>query len=88
VSDAAVIGVPDTRWGEAVHAVVVVRQGHPAAGAASDAIAAELIAELTAWCRRELAGYKCPRSIAFARELPMSAAGKVLKTALRAAYGR
>ena len=87
VSDAAVIGVPDTRWGEAVHAVVVVRQGHPAAEAASDAIAAELIAELTAWCRRELAGYKCPRSIAFARELPMSAAGKVLKTALRATYG-
>jgi acyl-CoA synthetase (AMP-forming)/AMP-acid ligase II len=92
VSDAAVIGVPDARWGEAVHAVVVVREGHPAADAvndsASDAVAAELIAELTAWCRRELAGYKCPRSIAFAKKLPMSAAGKVLKTALRATYGR
>jgi acyl-CoA synthetase (AMP-forming)/AMP-acid ligase II len=70
-----------------VHAVVVVRQGYPAAIASGDAIAAELIAELTAWCRRELAGYKCPRSIAFASELPMSAAGKVLKTALRATYG-
>ena len=39
--------------------------------------------ELRAWCRERLAGYKCPRSISFMRELPLSAAGKVLKNVLR-----
>jgi len=36
------------------------------------------------WCRRQLAGYKCPRSFEFVAALPLSAAGKVLKTELRA----
>lgn len=72
VTQAAVVGVPDARWGEAVHAVVVL-----AAGAAANAD------ELRAWCRERLAGYKCPRGISFARELPLSAAGKVLKNVLR-----
>ena len=69
---AAVVGVPDVRWGEAVHAAVVM-----ADDAAADADA------LRAWCRERLAGYKCPRGISFVRELPMSAAGKVLKNVLR-----
>jgi acyl-CoA synthetase (AMP-forming)/AMP-acid ligase II len=72
VAQAAVIGVPDARWGEAVHAAVVM---------AGDANATE--DELRAWCRERLAGYKCPRGISFLRELPMSAAGKVLKNVLR-----
>lgn len=77
VQDAAVVGRPDARWGEAVHAVVVLRHGRPAD-------AAVLQADLLAWCRARLAGYKCPRSMAFVDTLPLSAAGKVLKHALRA----
>jgi acyl-CoA synthetase (AMP-forming)/AMP-acid ligase II len=81
VMDAAVIGVPDARWGESVHAVVVLREG-----AGADAPAA--VDELTSWCRTRLAGYKCPRSMSFTDALPLSAAGKVLKTALRSAHAR
>lgn len=80
VVDAAVIGLPDVKWGEAVHAVVVVRD--PALRG-DKAHTAALQAELTAWCRRELAGYKCPRGMHFVETLPMSPAGKVLKTVLR-----
>ena len=72
VAHAAVVGVPDARWGEAVHAVVVTTtEGSTTAD------------ELRAWCRERLAGYKCPRAISFVRELPLSAAGKVLKNVLR-----
>ena len=79
VSQAAVIGVPDARWGEAVHAVVVLQPDVPEQ-------TPELVETLRAWCRTRLAGYKCPRSIAFVEALPMSAAGKVLKNALREAH--
>ena len=72
-----VIGVPDARWGEAVHAVVV-----PTAEGSTTAD------ELRTWCRERLAGYKCPRHITFVRELPLSAAGKVLKTQLRAEHAK
>ena len=75
VSQAAVIGVPDARWGERVHAVVVRRPGHSLDAAA-----------LQAHCRTQIAGYKCPRSVEFRAELPLSAAGKVLKHALRAPF--
>lgn len=76
VAQCAVIGVPDARWGERVHGVVVLRQ---------DQTATE--AELTAWCRERIAAYKAPRSISFRAEpLPLSAAGKVLKRELRAPF--
>ena len=75
VSMAAVIGVPDDRWGERVHAVVVLRPG------------ATLTPEaLQAHCRTLIAGYKCPRSVEFRDALPLSAAGKVLKVDLRAPF--
>ena len=75
VSMAAVIGVPDDRWGERVHAVVVLRPGQPLTPEA-----------LIAHCRTQIAGYKCPRSVEFRDALPLTAAGKVQKVDLRAPY--
>jgi long-chain acyl-CoA synthetase len=77
VREAAVFGVPDARWGEAVHAVVVPRDGsHPPA---ED--------ELIAWCRESIAGYKVPKRVEVRAEpLPKSGAGKVLKRELRAPF--
>ena len=74
VLEAAVFGVPDPRWGEAVHAVVAVR--------ADSTVTAE---ELCEHCRRLIAGYKVPRGIELLRGelLPKSGAGKVLKHVLR-----
>ncbi|MFI6266632.1 AMP-binding protein [Micromonospora sp. NPDC051006] len=68
----AVIGLPDQKWGERVHAVVVLA---PGASVTAD--------DLRPFCRRELAGYKVPRSVEFVDALPISAAGKVLKRQLR-----
>lgn len=84
VADAAVIGVPDARWGESVHAVVVLQADAPLASA-DEAVVLEA---LVAWCRTRLAGYKCPRSLQAVDALPLSAAGKVLKTTLRAEHAR
>ncbi len=72
VASCAVIGVPSEQWGEAVHAVVVLRLGQQA-----DAQA------LRDHCRTRLAGYKCPKTVDFTDALPLSAAGKVLKNRLR-----
>jgi long-chain acyl-CoA synthetase len=72
VAQCAVIGVPHEQWGEAVHAVVVRKPG------------AQVDEEqLRLFCREFIAGYKCPKSVAFRDELPLSAAGKVLKRELR-----
>jgi len=75
VLEAAVIGVPDEKWGERVHAVVVPKSG--------EALTHEEIIE---WCAGHLAGYKKPRSVGFTDQLPRNAAGKVLKTKLRERY--
>jgi acyl-CoA synthetase (AMP-forming)/AMP-acid ligase II len=71
VRSCAVIGVPDERWGERVHAVVVLDGD----GATED--------ELRDHCRQHVAGYKVPRTIEFTDALPVSGAGKVLKRGLR-----
>ncbi len=77
VLEAAVFGVPDDRWGEAVHAVVVPREEH--AGVSP--------AELLDFCRRHIAGYKLPKAIDLRAEpLPKSGPGKVLKRELRAPF--
>jgi long-chain acyl-CoA synthetase len=74
VLEAAVFAVPDERWGEAVHAVVVPR------GAVSED-------ELMRHCRSAIAGYKVPKQIELRQEaLPKSGAGKVLKRELREPY--
>lgn len=76
VLEAAVIGIPDERWGEAVHAVVVLKPG-------AQADAEELIEHT----RTQIAGYKVPRSLEFLPEpLPKSGAGKILKRDLREKY--
>ena len=73
VAQCAVIGIPDERWGELVHAVVVSKPG------------AKLSAnELIEFCKTFIAGYKCPRSVEISETpLPLSGAGKVLKRDLR-----
>jgi acyl-CoA synthetase (AMP-forming)/AMP-acid ligase II len=75
VADVAVVGRPDTRWGEAVHAVIIPRAGQ--ADAVSDA-------EIIGWCRERLAHFKCPKSVEFAASFPRTTTGKVLKRELRA----
>ncbi len=76
VLEAAVFGVPDEQWGEAVHAVVVPRTEQ-----AVDATA------LISFCREHIAGYKIPKGIDFQDEpLPKSGPGKVLKRELRLPY--
>jgi acyl-CoA synthetase (AMP-forming)/AMP-acid ligase II len=72
VAQCAVIGLPDARYGERVHAVVVLRAGTTLT-----------LEELRAHCTRLIAGYKCPRSFEVREVLPLSALGKVLKSELR-----
>ena len=77
VLEAAVYGIPDDKWGEAVHATVVPRPEH------SNVDPQELIG----FCREHIAGYKVPKGVAIQQEpLPKSGPGKVLKRELRAPY--
>ncbi|CAN5336222.1 long-chain fatty acid--CoA ligase [soil metagenome] len=76
VLQCAVIGIPDPRWGEAVHAVVVRRPTAAFTGA-----------EIVAHCRDLIAGYKCPRSVEIRDEaLPLSSVNKINKAELRAPF--
>lgn len=75
VQEVAVLGLPDDKWGESVHAVIVLRRG-----ASVDA------SVLTDWCRDRVAGFKRPRTYSFLQEeeMPRTATGKILHRALRA----
>ena len=79
VKDVAVIGLPDEKWGERVHAVVVLHEG-----------ASLKESDLTEWSKDRLAGYKRPRSYAFLAEseMPRNATGKVLHRELKARFTR
>lgn len=74
IKDVAVIGLPHDKWGESVHAIVILRDGTTATEA-----------EILDWCRDKIAGYKRPRSVAFVRddEMPRTATGKILHRVLR-----
>src|SRR5262249_6016103 len=74
LKEVAVIGVPHAKWGEAVHAVIVLREG----SAADEA-------EVLVWCRDKIAGYKRPRSVSFVTDadMPRTATGKIQHGVLR-----
>jgi len=77
VAEAALIGVPDEKWGEVGRAVVVISEGHT--------LTAE---ELLVFLRERLAGYKIPKSVIFVDALPKTGAGKIDKKVLAARYGQ
>ena len=75
VLEAAVIGIPDEKWGEAVHACVVLKEGMTATEE-----------EIIAFCKENLARYKAPKSVEFLSALPRTGSGKIYKKGLRDKY--
>jgi fatty-acyl-CoA synthase len=71
VQAAAVVAKPDAKWGETPCAFVELKPGHEASAD-----------ELVAWCRQNLASFKCPRYVVFT-ELPKTSTGKIQKFKLR-----
>jgi acyl-CoA synthetase (AMP-forming)/AMP-acid ligase II len=77
VKECAVIGLPDDKWVERVHAVIVLKEGMEAN-----------VNEIVEFCKQHLARYKAPRSVEFVESLPKNPQGKILKKELRARSGQ
>ena len=75
VAEAAVVGVPDPRWVERVHAVIVLKP---------NALATE--EEIIAFCKKHIASYKTPKSVELVDSLPKNPQGKILKKTIRSKY--
>jgi fatty-acyl-CoA synthase len=75
IADAAVIGVPDDTWGEAVKAIIVLKPGAPPDEA-----------DIIAWTRARIANFKTPKSVDFVEAIPRNLSGKILRRDLREPY--
>lgn len=75
VADVAVIGIPDEKWGEAVKAIIVPKDG-----------AQPTPESIISWARERIAGYKCPKSVDYIDALPRNPSGKILRKDLREPY--
>lgn len=75
VLEAAVVAVPDDKWGEAIKAVVVLKPG-----------AAAVESDIIAFCKDHVARYKAPKSVDFMNELPKNSAGKIMRKLVREPY--
>ena len=73
ILECAVIGVPDLKWGETVHAIIRLKDGQ-----------FQTEKSVIEHCHENIAGFKCPKSVSFIKDpMPVSGAGKILKTELR-----
>ena len=79
VKDVAVIGMPHEKWGESVHAVVVLHEDEQATEA-----------EIRQWCRDRLAGFKCPSRVSFIadQDMPRTATGKIVHRTLKQLFAQ
>jgi long-chain acyl-CoA synthetase len=75
VKEAVVIGVPDPEWGEAVKAVIILKEGMKATEE-----------EIISFCKEHLASYKKPKSVDFVGQFPLGTGGKILKRVIREQY--
>nr|WP_245728966.1 hypothetical protein [Thalassobacillus cyri] len=75
ILEAAVVAVPNEKWGEVPHAVVVLREGETLSEG-----------EIIAFCREKLAHFKAPKSVTLTDELPKTASGKIQKVVIRKSF--
>lgn len=75
IAETAIIGVPDKKWGEGIKALVLLKQGQTLTGD-----------ELIEYCKQNLSGFKCPKSVDIVSEFPRTALGKINKVSLRDDY--